>query len=108
MNLLRYLEKRIRGWLPEESSVASNRRTKMVGISEKERERKFFKVSMVANAIIMSTFLGLRSLIDPFNKNIEYAVISWVVFILSLVSVNFLLYRYSKRKTSNQMENARQ
>jgi Flp pilus assembly protein TadB len=108
MNPIRYLENRIRGWLPKEQSIPINRRTKMVGISEKDRERKAFKISIVANAIILNIFLLAHLLIDPFNMDIEYAVISWIIFVLSLVSFNFLLYRYSKRKPSSQMENALQ
>ena len=104
MNPIRCLENRIRGWLPKEPSVPSNQRTKMVEIVEKDKQRKIFKINIVANAIMLGTFLGLHLLIDPNNKNIELTVISWIIFILSLISVNFLLYRYFKRKTNNQME----
>lgn len=108
MNPIRYLENRIRGWLPREPSIPSNQRTKMVEIIEKDRQRKIFKISIAANAIILSTFLGLHLLIDPNNKNIELTVISWIIFILALISVNFLLYKYSKKKTNNQMEKLQQ
>jgi len=101
MDPIRYLEKQIRGWLPKETSIPSNQRTKM---AKTDMQRKIFKISSVANAIMIGTFLGLRLLIDPNNKNVEYIVISWIFFILSLISVNFLLYRYSKKKTTNQME----
>jgi len=101
MDPIRYLEKQIRGWLPKETSILSNQRTKM---AKTDMQRKIFKISSVANAIMLGTFLGLRLLIDPNNKNVEYIVISWIFFILSLISVNFLLYRYFKRKTNNQME----
>ena len=104
MNPLRYLEDRIRGWLPKEPSTSSNQRTKMVEITEKGRQRKIFKISSLANVIMLGTFLGLHSLVDPFNRNVEYIVISWIIFILSIISVNFLLYKYSKKKTNNQME----
>jgi hypothetical protein len=101
MNPLRYLENRIRGWLPKEHSIPSNQRTKM---AKTDMQRKIFKISSAANVIMLGTFLGLHSLIDPYNKNVEYMVISWIIFILSIVSVNLLLYRYSKRKTNNQRE----
>jgi hypothetical protein len=98
----------IRGWLPKKPSIPSNQRTKMAEINQKDMQRKIFKISIVANAIMLGTFLGLHSLIDPFNKNIEYAVISWIIFVLTLVSVDFSLYRYSKRKTNNQVETLQQ
>ena len=103
MNLKKYLENRIRGWLPKEPSIPSNRQLKIGRISE-DKERKLHKVSMVANVIILNIFLLAHLLIDPFNSNIEYAVSSWTIFILSLISVNFLLYRYFNRKTSSQLE----
>jgi hypothetical protein len=101
----KYVENRIRGWLPKEHSIPSNQRTKM---AKTDMQRKIFKISSVANAIMLGTFLGLHVLIDPFNKNVEYMVISWIIFILSLISVNFLLYRYSKTKANNQMEQLQQ
>jgi uncharacterized membrane protein len=106
MNPLRYLENRIRGWLPKEPVIPRNQ-TKIVEISEEDRRKNQWKIS-VANAIMVGTFLGLRSLIDPFNENIEYAVTSWIIFILSVISVNFLLYRYFNRKTTSQLEKLRQ
>jgi hypothetical protein len=105
MNPLRYLENRIRGWLPKETSIPSNQRTKM---AKTGMQRKIFRISVVADAIMLGTFLGLHSLIDPFNKNVEYIVMSWITFILALISVNFLLYRYSKKKTNNQTETLKQ
>jgi hypothetical protein len=108
MNLKKYLENRIRGWLPKEPSVLGNQGAKMLEISEEDRQRKFFKISSVANAIMVGTFLGLHFLIDPFNENIELAVISWTIFIFSLISVNFLLYRYSKKRTNNQTKKVQQ
>jgi hypothetical protein len=108
MNPIRHLQNRIRGWLPKEPAMSSNRRPKMVGISEKERERKTFKITMAANAIILNIFLLSHLLIDPFNTNIGFAVISWTTFILSLIWVNFLLYRQFYKKTSNQLEKLRQ
>jgi uncharacterized membrane-anchored protein len=108
MNPLRYLENRIRGWLPKEPSpIPSNQRTKMVEISEENRRRSIWKIS-TANAIILGTFLGLHFLIDPFNENVELTVISWIIFGLAVVSIDFWLYRYFNRKTSKQLEKLRQ
>jgi hypothetical protein len=108
MNPLRYLENRIRGWLPKEPSLPNNQKAKMAEISQKDAQRKIFNVRSVANAIMVGTFLGLHFLIDPFNRNIELTVISWTIFIISLISVNLLLYRYSKTKANNQMEQLEQ
>jgi hypothetical protein len=69
----------------------------MAEINPNNSQRKLFKISLVANAIILNIFLLAHLLIDPFNSNIEYAVTSWTIFILSLVSVNFLLYKYFKK-----------
>jgi len=104
MNLLRYVEERIRGWLPKEPSIPSNQGTRLVEIIEKDRQRKIFKISSVANAIMVGTFLGLHFLVDPFNRNIELTVISWIIFILTLVSVDLLIYRYFKVQTNSQRE----
>jgi hypothetical protein len=104
MNLKKYLENRIRGWLPKEPCIPSNQRNKMVEIIEKDRQRKIFTIRSAANAIMVGTFLGLHLLIDPNNKNIELTAISWIIFTLSLISVNFLLSRYSKKKTNNQIK----
>lgn len=105
MGVKKNLEKQIRGWLPKEPGIPRNQ-TKFVEINEEDRRRNQWKIS-AANAIMTGTFLGLRSLIDPFNENIEYAVTSWTIFILSVISVNFLLYIYLNRKTSSQLEKLR-
>lgn len=108
MNLRRYVENLIRGWLPKEPSILSNQGTKLVEIIEKDRQRKAFKISNVANAIMLGTFLGLHFLIDPFNRNPELTVISWIIFSIAVVSISFLFYRYSKKKTNNHMETLKQ
>jgi hypothetical protein len=98
------VEERIRGWLPKEPSIPSNQGTKLVEIIEKDRQRKTFKISSAANAIMLGTFLGLHFLVDPFNSNVELTIISWIIFILTLVSVNLLIYRYFKVQTNSQKE----
>ncbi len=97
----------IRGWLPREPSVPSDQGTKMVEISEEDRQRKIFQIARVASAVMVGAFLGLDHVINPFNENVELTAISWTIFILSAISVNFLLYRYSK-KTNSQLEKLRQ
>ncbi len=104
MNPKKYLENRIRGWLPKEPSLPRNREAKVVEISEVDRQRKFFKISLVSDAIIMNIFMGTNFLIDPNHKNINLTISSWIVFVLSLISVNFLLYRHSKKQANNQRE----
>jgi hypothetical protein len=98
----------IRGWLPKEPALPRNQRAKMAEINPKDSERKIFKISLVADAIIFNIFMLSHLLIDPFNRNVEYAAISWTIFILSLISVNFFLYRYFYKKTSSQSERLRQ
>ena len=102
MNLKKYMENRVRGWLPKEPSLPSPQKLKVAEMKIRdmtEWERKNFKISSIANAIIMSIFLGTHLLIDPYNRSIEVVVISWSVFVPSLILVNFLLYRYSKKQT---------
>ena len=101
----KYVENRIRGWLPKETSIPSNQRTKM---AKTDMQRKIFRISVVADAIMLNIFFVTHLLIDPSNRNIGFIVISWIIFILSLISVNFLLYRYSKTKANNQMEQLQQ
>ncbi len=107
MNLVRYLEKRIRGWLPKEPSLAPrNRMTKKVEVSAEDK-RNQWKIYIV-NGIMVGTFFVIHFLIDPHNENIEFTVISWTIFALSLISVDFSLYKYFKRKKSSQLEKLRQ
>ncbi|XES77134.1 MAG: hypothetical protein ACBZ72_13310 [Candidatus Bathyarchaeia archaeon] len=102
MSLLKSLQNRIQGWLPKAPSLCDGQESKTVmkgqkTATESDAQRKIFKRSTVANAVIVNLFLLAHLLIDPHNKNMEYAAGSWSVFLVSLSSVNFLLYRYPKR-----------
>lgn len=100
MNPKRYLENHIRGWLPKEPSLPCNQRAKIVELSKEEIQKKNFKNTSIANLFIFVIFQTLHVLIDPYNRNVEYMVIHWIFFVLSLVSVNLLLYRHYTKKTS--------
>jgi hypothetical protein len=97
----------IRGWLPQAPSLPDNQKSKAVSVSQTTEgglQKNFFKISLVADAVIMNLFLLAHLLVDPFNQNLGYAAVSWSIFLGALISANFLLYRYSKRKTNRQME----
>jgi hypothetical protein len=107
MNQKRSPKNRIRGWLPKEPLVLGNQGSKLVEMSEEDRRRSIWKIS-TANAIVLGTFLSLDFLIDPFNENVELVVISWIIFSLAVVSIDFWLYRYFNRKIISQLEKLRQ
>jgi hypothetical protein len=106
VNPIRYLEKRIRGWLPKEPSLAPRNQTTKNEVNEAAR-RNQLKISIV-DGIMAGTFAALHSSIAPRNENFECTVIPWAFFIFSLISVNALLYKYFNRKTSSQLEQLRQ
>ena len=64
-----------------------------------EWESKIFKISVAADAIMLSGFLGVHFFTDSTVWSGDLTVISWVMFSLFLVLVNFVFYRYSKKQT---------
>jgi hypothetical protein len=94
---------KIQGWLPKEPSFPIPKKIKLAEMKIRLRpmmewERKAFKITSKANAIMVGAFLGTHFLIDPYNRSSEVAIISWSIFVPSLILVNLLLYRFFKKK----------
>lgn len=92
---------KIQGWLPKEPSFQVPKKIKLAEMKIRpitEWERKAFKITSKANAIMVGAFLGTHLLIDPYNRSIDVAIVSWSIFVPSLILVNFLVYRYFKKK----------
>jgi hypothetical protein len=68
-------------------------------VTQADRDRKLFKVSMVLNVVIMNIFFLLNFLTNFGNRNIELTAIYYVVFAVSLILANFLVYQYFKKQT---------
>jgi hypothetical protein len=106
MKMLKRLEGQIRGWLPKEPSLPRPQLSLKSRISEMRRreraewENKFFKAFLVANAVVVNVFLGIRFLVFPFNRSLEFAVIWWSIFALTLTLVSLLMYGYYKKRAS--------
>ena len=61
-------------------------------------QNKFFKISLVLNVIIMNIFFTLNFFTNFGNRNPGLAIIYYVIFAVSLVLANYVLYLYYKRK----------
>jgi hypothetical protein len=66
-------------------------------VAKNDKQRKTFIISLVLNVIIMSAFLTLNNLTNPYNSDIQVTVIYFMVFSVTIIIANFLLYRYSKK-----------
>jgi hypothetical protein len=62
-----------------------------------EWENKFFKLSLVLNAVIMNIFFALNFFTNFGNRSLELAAIYYIIFAISLVLANYVLYLYYKR-----------
>lgn len=99
----------IRGWLPKEPSLLSPKKIKLTEMKIRpmtEWERKAFKITSIANAIMVGAFSGTHFLIDPHNRSIDVDIVSWSIFVSSLILVNFLVYRYFKKKAKPHKKDA--
>lgn len=77
----------------------SSKHSEMKNRSMTEGERKASKIIGVANAIMLSIFLGTYFLIAPNIKSSEVTLGLWIIFSLSLILVNTLLVRNYKKQT---------
>lgn len=98
------LGSRIRGWLPHEPSLSTN---KIVSVSETSNkcqtqvDPKVYTRAGIANAVVMALFLIMQSYIDAFNAGLASTILSWSVLMVVLVLVNILIYRhYTKQVTA--------
>jgi hypothetical protein len=65
-------------------------------------QNKFFKLSLMLNAIIMNIFFTLNFFTNFRNRNPELTVVYYVIFALLTVLANYILYLYYKRKTNQK------
>jgi hypothetical protein len=62
-----------------------------------EWENKFFKLSLVLNAVIMNIFFALNFFTNFGNRSLELTAIYYIIFAISLVLANYVLCLYYKR-----------
>ncbi len=65
-----------------------------------DKGRRLFKISLVFNALIMSTFLALNTITNLGNKEIWLTTTYFIVSALLMILANFAIYEYSKRQTT--------
>ena len=64
-----------------------------------EREKRAFKMSGVANAVILSVFLGVHAVTSPTVWNSTLTALSLIILAASATLANLTLYLYSKNPT---------
>jgi uncharacterized membrane protein YvlD (DUF360 family) len=107
MKVKRSLGSRIRGWFPQEplhKSCAAD--SSAVPKTKTELDKRLSKNGWIANAIIVSVFLGVNALfIRPsynYHVSVEITVLSLGIFASTLIAVNTVLYwRYKKQILAN-------
>lgn len=68
-------------------------------MTQTDRERKFFKIVSVLDAVIMSTFLALNTITNFRNRDIWLTAAHFVVSAVVMILANLLVYQYFKKKT---------
>ena len=63
-------------------------------VSQTDRDRKFFKISLVVNAVIMSTFLALNTVTNLGNRDIWLTVTYFLASIIFIILANFVVYQF--------------
>jgi len=58
---------------------------------------KFFKNSLLLNAVIMNIFLTLNMFTNFGNNNLALTAIYFAIFMIVLVLVNYVVYQFYKR-----------
>ena len=80
----------MRGWLPKEPSLQVNKTIIATNKGKTEIDDKAIKA--------LGSFLGTYDLIDPFNKSIELTILSWSIFVPTVILANILIYRHFKKQ----------
>jgi hypothetical protein len=65
-------------------------------MAKNDWQKKFFKISMVLNVIIMEIFLTFNFFTNFGNRNLVLTIFYFVIFAIVIVSANFVLYKYYK------------
>ena len=66
-----------------------------------KREKRVLKMSGIANAVMLSAFLGVHALTSPNLWPADATALSLMVLVVFLTSTNLALYLYSKKPTTN-------
>lgn len=99
MNVRNSLRSHIRGWFPQEPTLNAHFTIKTPPLTRAEFNRKIFKASLIANAVMLNVFLGTNFLlIHPRYSSIEVSIIQWSIYIPAVLAVNALIYRHYKRR----------
>ncbi|MCW4005345.1 MAG: hypothetical protein NWF04_01905 [Candidatus Bathyarchaeota archaeon] len=102
INIKKYLEMRIRGWLPQEPAVSkaqpSKSRWSWMHREVAEWEKTAYKYAAVANTGIGLAFRVSDTVFDLHTSSAEVAVAAWSAFIASLIVANVVLYRHFKKR----------
>ena len=69
-------------------------------MTQTDRDRKYFKIGLVLNAVIMSTFLALNTITNLGNRNIWLTITFFLVSTSVIIIANFIIYRYFKKHTT--------
>jgi hypothetical protein len=57
-----------------------------------ERKKLVFTIFFLADALIVTNFLGFQFFNDPKRLTLNVTIISWVIFVATLIAVNIWLY----------------
>jgi hypothetical protein len=68
-------------------------------MAKTDRDRKWFKICLVLNAVIMSTFLALNTITNLGNRNIWLTATYFLISVTLLILANFIIYQYFKKQT---------
>jgi hypothetical protein len=99
MTLKNEIQSWIRGWFPHEPSLKIIQKTDRT-LTNAEKRMTEQKYIALCNAGVLAVFLGVHFLIDPFNKSVTVSIGFWITFLPTVILVNYLLYRRSRKKAN--------
>lgn len=71
-------------------------------MEDAERKKLVFTIFLLADALIVTNFLGFQVFTDPNRLTMNVTVISWVIFVIALIAVNIWLYYVYYKKHLSQ------
>jgi hypothetical protein len=69
-------------------------------MTQTDREKNFFKISLVLNAVIMSTFLALNTITNLGNRDIWLTTTYFLVSAMLMILANFVIYKFWVRRNT--------